>query len=73
MEAKDIREFLCRDAWGHPFKVDFKTNLVAHEASAALLNGTFDLVVWSSGPNGSNECGYGDDLVLPSRPATEHK
>lgn len=66
MESKDIREVLCRDAWGNRFNLDFKTNLVASGASAALLNSTFDLAVWSSGPNGSNEFGNGDDVVLPS-------
>lgn len=66
MESKDIREVLCRDAWGNRFNLDFKTNLVASGASAALLNSTFDLAVWSSGPNGSNEFGNGDDVVLRS-------
>lgn len=71
MESKDIREVLCRDAWGNRFNVDFKTNLTTRGASATLLNSTFDFVVWSSGPNGSNELGNGDDLVLPSPAANK--
>lgn len=65
MESKDILEVLCRDAWGNRFNIDFKTNLIPRGASAALLNTSFDLVVWSSGRNGTNEFGNGDDVVLP--------
>jgi hypothetical protein len=71
MESNNIREVLCRDAWGNRFNLDFKTNLVASGASAALLNSTFDLIVWSSGPNGSNEFGNGDDVVFPSPVASK--
>jgi hypothetical protein len=64
MESKDIRDVLCRDTWGNRFNVESKTNLITHGASRALLNASFDLVVFSSGPNGSNEFGNGDDVVF---------
>ena len=57
-------EFFCRDAWKRRFNVDVKTNLPAH-ADPGLVNSTFGLVVWSSGANGVNEFGGGDDVVLP--------
>jgi hypothetical protein len=63
MEEKDIREFLCRDGYGNLFNVDFTTNVVAHAGSASLTNTPFDVVVWSSGRNGTNEFGNGDDVV----------
>lgn len=63
MEAKDIREFLCRDGYGNLFNVDFRTNVVAHGAVPALTKTAYDVVVWSSGRNGTNEFGNGDDVV----------
>ena len=63
MEDKDIREFLCRDGYGNLFNVDFTTNVVAHGASPGLTNTACDVVVWSSGRNGTNEFGNGDDVV----------
>jgi hypothetical protein len=69
MEAKDIREFLCCDGYGNLFNVDFTTNVVAHRASPGLTNTACDVVVWSSGRNGTNEFGNGDDVVwLPPTP-----
>jgi hypothetical protein len=33
-------------------------------ASTNLTSSRFDIAVWSSGPNGTNELGEGDDIVL---------
>ncbi|MCO5053107.1 MAG: hypothetical protein M9920_12480 [Verrucomicrobiae bacterium] len=63
MEEKDIREFLCRDGYGNLLNVDFTTNVVAHGASPGLTSTACDVVVWSSGRNGTNEFGNGDDVV----------
>lgn len=64
MEPEEIRKAFCFDAWGRRLNLDFKTNLVAKGASASLLSNTFDVVIWSSGPNGTNELGNGDDIDI---------
>ena len=61
-----IYSVLCRDAYGNLFNVEFKTNLISmSDVSSALRHIRFNLIVWSSGPNGINEYGKGDDVVLP--------
>jgi hypothetical protein len=62
IEPKNVREGLVFDYWGNRFNLDFKSNLVAHQASAALLDTSFNFVIWSSGANGTNEFGNGDDV-----------
>lgn len=64
MNPKEIQEFLIRDVWENRFNLELETNLVAQGASNSLLNTPFDLVTWSSGPNGKNELCNGDDIVL---------
>ena len=63
-----ICEWLCYDGWGNRFNVEFKTNLlsrkVSQELRQALRNSGFDVMIWSSGPNGTNDFGYKDDIVL---------
>ena len=66
IQPKTALEQLCHDGYGNLFNVDFRANLVTHMASPSLTNLTFPVVVWSSGPNGSNELGFGDDIVAPS-------
>jgi hypothetical protein len=63
-EAADIlREF--EDTWNHKFNV-----IVADEFSRKSFGGASvgNLIMWSSGPNGINENGKGDDLVAGSDP-----
>ena len=64
MKPKYIKEQLCRDGYGNLFNVNFKANLTAGGASSVLKQTSFDVVVWSSGRNGINEFGNGDDVVL---------
>jgi len=64
-DANDIRRSLCLDYWGNRFNVDFKSNLTASTVTTALARSPFDVVIWSSGENGTNEFGKGDDVVPP--------
>lgn len=68
MEPKQVREELYRDGYGNLFNVDFKTNIALTNASRALLETRFDVVVWSSGRNQINEYGRGDDVFLTMSP-----
>lgn len=49
------------DGWGRPYNVEWRTNLV-DTASPMLIWNRFPLLVWSSGWNGVNEYGNGDDI-----------
>mgnify|MGYP006969463314 CR=1 FL=1 len=54
------------DAWKQPLQMTAKSNLLAlTDVSPRLLAKTNTIVIWSSGPNQSNEFGHGDDIVLP--------
>jgi len=59
-------EQLCYDGYGRVFNVELRTNLIARGASQSLTNIDFPVVVWSSGLNGVNEFGFGDDVALPN-------
>jgi hypothetical protein len=53
------------DGWGQPFHVVYRTNLVHQpKAPPTLLAKTNAVLVWSSGPNKTNEFGNGDDMFL---------
>jgi len=53
------------DGWGKPLQIMCKTNLQNRAMiSASLLSKTNRILIWSSGPNGSNEFGTGDDVFL---------
>ena len=59
----------CRDAYGPSssgtlFNMEFTTNVISRGANPALTNTGHDVVVWSSGANGINEYGKGDDVVV---------
>jgi hypothetical protein len=49
------------DGWGRPYHVEWRSNLV-DVATSMLTWNDFPLLVWSSGENGVNEYGEGDDL-----------
>ena len=51
----------CGDGWGRPYNVEWRTNLV-DVTSPMLIRNRFPLLVWSSGWNGVNEYGNGDDI-----------
>ena len=63
-EAK-TNDFLTLDAWGNPIIVLQREDLPA-KASSRLrsLAETNDFIIWSAGPNGTNEWGYGDDYIV---------
>lgn len=65
------------DAWGRPLNFKLRSNedlKISRELLNELKEGdTNDVIVWSSGANGTNEYGSGDDVFptnvfIPSRP-----
>lgn len=57
-------EQLCYDGYGRQFSIGIKSNLVARGASPALVSARSDIIVWSSGIDGQDDLGWGDDIVL---------
>jgi hypothetical protein len=56
------------DAWKQPLQMMARSNLLTvPNVSPALLLKTNEVIIWSSGPNGSNEFGNGDDVFLQPR------
>ena len=49
-----------QDGWGHPYHIDWRTNL-SNRSTAMLRANENSLLIWSSGENGINEYGGGDD------------
>jgi hypothetical protein len=64
IRTNTIRQSLCFDYWGNRFNVELKANLGSETISKALSQSPFDVAIWSSGANGTNEFGNGDDVVL---------
>jgi hypothetical protein len=65
-----VERNLLRDPWQRPFNVAWRSALTNLENEYVLLFEGGDIAIWSSGPNGTNEYGAGDDLVgtgLPVR------
>jgi hypothetical protein len=82
MQSKTFREGYIKvseaarpmvlDAWQQPLQVVARSNLLTlSSVSPRLLSKTNAVVIWSGGPNRSNEFGSGDDIILP--PPTEGK
>ena len=65
IESGMYEKSLCYDGYGRLLNVEYKTNLTALRMALSLTNSEFDVVIWSSGYNGTNEYGNGDDIVLP--------
>jgi hypothetical protein len=68
LQPEDIRDQLCRDGYGNLFNVDWRTNVAAAGGSSTLTQTDFDIVVWSSGRDGTNDWGHGDDVTLSPPP-----
>ena len=68
VQPEDIRDQLCLDGYGNLFNVDWRTNVAATGGSSTLTRTDFDIVVWSSGRDGTNDSGHGDDVVLSPPP-----
>jgi hypothetical protein len=64
MKFDDFRK-LAVDGWGHPFNVASRGYVAGHDPVPALLQVQGDILVWSSGPDGTNQFGRGDDVVCP--------
>jgi hypothetical protein len=54
------------DGWGHPFRYEFKADLIHKNAAYSLTNKDTTILVWSIGNNGVDELGRGDDVFLGS-------
>jgi hypothetical protein len=53
------------DAWKRPLQMMVRSNLLTlPNISPTLLSKTNAVIIWSSGPNGRNEFGNGDDVFL---------
>lgn len=59
-----ISRNLCYDGYGNPFNVEFRTNIGSKSASGIVLRAESELLIWSSGENGINEYGSGDDVAI---------
>lgn len=62
------------DAWETPLQFMARSNLMTlRNVSRAFLANTKEVIIWSNGPNGINEFGNGDDVLLPLQKANHHK
>jgi len=67
LQDDDISKVVV-DGWGHSFNLGSRADVAAHDPAATLLEFPGDIVVWSSGPDGINQFGRGDDVVYtPTR------
>ena len=56
------------DPWGHPFNVDVVSRFPCEDMREALLESSPNgIAIWSSGPNGVNEYGDGDDILVVTK------
>lgn len=53
-----------KDAWGNPLNLMWRSNALKSNVSDGLTKKNLPVLIWSSGPNGSNEYGRGDDVYL---------
>jgi hypothetical protein len=63
MTASNATKEFKLDGFGNPFNMELRKNLSSKKISTSLSSSNFELLVWSSGPNGINEFGFGDDVV----------
>ncbi|MGO8929639.1 MAG: hypothetical protein ACLQU3_22460 [Limisphaerales bacterium] len=54
---------LVTDGWGHPFNLACRADVAMKDRASPLLRFPGDVLVWSSGPDGTNQFGRGDDVV----------
>lgn len=55
-----------KDAWGNSLHIEFRRN-ISRTANPLLESTHLPIVIWSSGANGINELGKGDDVVFISQ------
>jgi hypothetical protein len=58
------KKSVINDAWGRPLNFMWHEDAVKSNASHALLKKSCSILIWSSGPNGTNEFGGGDDVFV---------
>jgi hypothetical protein len=58
-----ILNSLLKDGWGRPLNVDAATNFLSPQDSRWTTLTQSGIVVWSNGPNGTNDSGRGDDIL----------
>lgn len=51
------------DPWGKPMNVAWRSDIIQN--AQKLSWSPMELVIWSSGRNGRNEFGNGDDIIMP--------
>jgi hypothetical protein len=64
MDSNAIVEQLCYDGYGTLLNLDFRTNLATLGITYIYADPDCGAVVWSSGKNGLDESGRGDDIFL---------
>lgn len=64
IDSNTALDTICRDGYGRFLNVELRTNLISRKASPNLTNLSSSIVLWSSGMNGLNEWGFGDDICL---------
>ena len=51
------------DPWMRPLNVEWRSSLAGRSVSVKLMAIRSDILIWSSGPDGRNDYGLGDDVV----------
>jgi hypothetical protein len=64
LHEEDIGK-LATDGWGHPFNLAKRADVATKDPASPLLRFPGDILVWLSGPDGTNQFGRGDDVVYP--------
>jgi hypothetical protein len=67
MQEGDISK-LVTDGWGHPFNLASRVDVATKDPASPLLRFPGDILVWSSGPDGTNQFGRRDDVVYAPAP-----
>lgn len=52
------------DAWNRPLIMRSRDDVSRNRGSHHLRNAPASIAVWSTGANGIDECGYGDDVLF---------
>ena len=66
IEGTDFQREYGQDAWGRAFNTELGTQIRAEGRNAARLEVGGGLCMWSSGPDGINDYGEKDDVVVPA-------
>lgn len=62
LREEDIRK-LVTDGWGRPFNLASRSDVATKDPASPLLRFPGEILVWSSGPDSTNQFGRGDDVV----------